>query len=84
MENRQWEFAVWLRELTPALCDDLEGGMGREVGRDAQEGGDMGMPMADSCWCLAETNPILWSNYPSVKNKFLKMWKKNKLHNNIY
>ena len=38
MENRQWEFAVWLRELKPALCDDLEGGMGREVGRDVQEG----------------------------------------------
>ena len=25
--DRQWEFAVWLRERKPELCDDL-GGMG--------------------------------------------------------
>ena len=23
------------------------------------EGGDMGVPMADSCWCLTENNKIL-------------------------
>ena len=28
----------------------------------------MGKPMADACWCLVETNTILWSNYPSFKN----------------
>ena len=28
-----------------------------------------GKPMADSCGCLVETNRILQSNYPSVKNK---------------
>ena len=28
---------------------------------------DMGKPMADACWCLVETNTILWSNYPSFK-----------------
>ena len=28
--------------------------------------------MADSCWCMAETNTILYSNYPSIKNKFKK------------
>ena len=27
------------------------------------------IPMADSCWCKAETNTILESNYPSIKNK---------------
>ena len=32
---------------------DGEGG-GREV-----QGGDICTPMADSCWCLAETNTIL-------------------------
>ena len=24
--------------------------------------------MADSCWCMAETNTILYSNYPPIKN----------------
>ena len=33
-----------------------------------QEGVDLGIPMADSYWCLAETNTIMWSNYPSIKN----------------
>ena len=32
----------------------IEGG-----GRDVQVGGDMGKPMADSCWCMAEINTIL-------------------------
>ena len=29
----------------------------------------MGKHVADSCGCLAETNKILQSNYPSIKNK---------------
>ena len=57
--HSQWEFAVWLRELKPGLGNnperwDWEGG-----GRDVQVGGDMDKPMADSCWCLVETNAIL-------------------------
>ena len=47
-----WEFAVWLRELKQGLCDRLKGG-------EVQEGGDMGVPMADSCWCMAENHKIL-------------------------
>ena len=43
----QWEFAVWFRELKLELCDSLEAWDGREV----QEGGDKGIPMADSCRC---------------------------------
>jgi len=31
--DNQWEFAVWFRELKLGLCNNLEGGMGREVGR---------------------------------------------------
>ena len=27
----QGEFSVWLKELKPGLCDNLEGGMGCEV-----------------------------------------------------
>ena len=32
MWNNQWEFVPWLRELKLGLCDNLRGGMGREVG----------------------------------------------------
>ena len=43
--DSQQEFAVWLRKLKQGLCINLEGGMGREV----QKGGDICIPMADSC-----------------------------------
>ena len=33
----------------PVLCDNLEGWDGVGGGREVQEGGDMCMPMADSC-----------------------------------
>ena len=46
---------------------------------EVHEGEDIGISMADSCCCLAETNKILKSNNPSIKkiNKFFK--KKNSL-----
>ena len=53
--DSQWEFAVWLRELKQVLCNRLKDWVGREV----WEGGDMGVPMADSCWCLTENHKIL-------------------------
>ena len=53
--DSQWEFAVWLRELKQGLWDRLKGGAGKEV----QKGGDMGVPMADSCWCMTENHKIL-------------------------
>ena len=31
------------------LCDNLEGWDGKGDRREAQGGGDMGLPMADSC-----------------------------------
>ena len=36
-----------------------EGWGGEEDGREVQEGGDMGVPMADSCWYITETHKIL-------------------------
>ena len=30
------------------------------------------IPMADSHWCMAKTNTVLWSNYLSIKNKLIK------------
>ena len=55
----QWEFAVWLRELEQGLCVNLEGSDGKEDGREIWEGGDIGVPMADSCGCMTENHKIL-------------------------
>ena len=41
--DSQWEFAVGCRELNPERWD------GVEDGREAQEGGDIYIPMVDSC-----------------------------------
>ena len=61
------EFAVWLR-----LCNNLGGWNRKGDEREVQEGGDICIPITDSCWYLEETNKSLWSNYPSIKksNKF--------------
>ena len=42
--DSQREFAVWLRKLKQGLCTNLEG-----EGREFQKGGDIYIPMADSC-----------------------------------
>ena len=62
---------------SPGLCDNLEGWDGMDGGMEVREGGDMCTPMADSCWCMAETNPFVQSGYPPIKNKFkedIKIW----------
>ena len=43
------QVAVWLRKLKQGLCISLEGldGLGDE--REVQKGGDICIPMADSC-----------------------------------
>ena len=38
-----------MRGPDPVLYDDLEGWDGVEDGKDVQEGGDICIPMADSC-----------------------------------
>ena len=47
--DSQWEFAVWLRKFKRGLCINLEVWDGEEDGREMQKGGDIGIPMADSC-----------------------------------
>ena len=47
--DSQQEFAVWLRELKQGLCTNLEACDGEGDGREIQEGGDICIPMADSC-----------------------------------
>ena len=48
------------RAHSSVLCDDLEGwdvGVGGR--REAQEGKNIGIPVADSCCCTAESNITL-------------------------
>ena len=47
--DSQREFAVWLRKLKQWLCIDLEGWGGEGDGTEVQKGGDICIPMADSC-----------------------------------
>ena len=52
----QREFAVWLRELRPGLCNNLDGvGMG-ERWREIHEGGDKCTTMVNSFWCMTDSN----------------------------
>ena len=57
--DNQWEFAIWLRKLKQGLCVNLEEWHGEADGRELQKGGDICIPMADSCWYLAGNNKIL-------------------------
>ena len=45
----QGEFAVWLRKLKQGLCINLEGRDGVGDGREVQKGGDICIPLDDSC-----------------------------------
>ena len=41
------------------LCDNLKGWGGVGGVRELQQGGDMCIPMADSCSCMAEAHRVL-------------------------
>ena len=45
----QQEFSIWFRELKQGLCSNLEGGDGEGDGKEFQRGGDICIPIADSC-----------------------------------
>ena len=47
--DSQREFAVRLRKLKQGLCINLEGWDRERDGREVQKGGDIHIPMADSC-----------------------------------
>ena len=54
-----------------------EGWGGKGDGREVLEGGDIGVPMLNSCWCMIDNHKILKSNYPLIKK-----FKKNQTQNN--
>ena len=47
--DSQQEFSVWLRKLKQGLCINLEWWDGEGDGREGQNGGNICIPMADSC-----------------------------------
>ena len=47
--DSQGEFAVWLKKLKQVICINLAGGDAEGDGREVQKGGDICIPMADSC-----------------------------------
>ena len=47
--DSQREFAVWLRKLKQGLCNNLEGLDGEGDERKVQKGGDICIPIDDSC-----------------------------------
>ena len=47
--DSQPQFAVCLRKLKQGLCINLEGSDGEGEERELQKGGDICIPMADSC-----------------------------------
>ena len=47
--DSQGEFAAWLRKFKQELCINLEGWDGEGGGKELQNGGDMCIPMGDSC-----------------------------------
>ena len=47
--DSQQESAVWLRKLKQRLCINLEGWDGEGDGKEVRKGGDICIPMADSC-----------------------------------
>ena len=57
--DSQREFAVWLRKLKQELCINLEEWDGEGDEREVQKGGDICIPMVDSCCGLTENNKIL-------------------------
>ena len=57
--DSQWELAVWLRKPKLGLCINLEGWDGEGDGREVQKGGNICIPMADSCRSLTEYNKTL-------------------------
>ena len=57
--DSQQEFAVSLKKLTQGLCINPEGWDGEEDRREVQKGGDICIPLADSCGGLTENNKIL-------------------------
>ena len=69
--DSQWDFAVWLRELKPGLCNNLEGWDGERGGREVHIGiGHIGIPMADFMLMFGRNQYNSVKQLSLFKNKF--------------
>ena len=60
-------------KLKSGLCYSLQGWQRVGGGEEVQEGGDICIPMANSCWCVAENKPNCKAIMHQLKiNKFFK------------
>ena len=78
--DSQWEFAVCLRKLIEGLCVNLKGWGGKGGEREIQEGGDICVPMADSCSCLTKQNSI---KQLSFTKKYIHFFKKSRARTQV-
>ena len=47
--DSQWGFSVCLRKLKQGLCNNLEGWAGEGDGKKVQDGGNICIPLVNSC-----------------------------------
>ena len=57
--DSEWEFAIDAGNPKLVLSDNLKAWDSMGDGREAPEGGDLCILMADSHYCMAETNTTL-------------------------
>ena len=67
--DKQCKFDVWSREPKANALGQPRGIGWGERWKRGSGWGDTCVPVADSCWCMAKTTTILWSNYSPVKIK---------------
>ena len=58
--------------------------MGLGSGRGLQEGEDIGIPLADSCGCMAETNTNIVKQLSFNKNKYILLKKESSLQCKVH
>ena len=71
------------RAQTRLLCDNLEGWDGVAGGREIQEGGDICMPMTDSCWIMQKPMQYCKTILLQLKINKLYFFRKEKLQVDI-
>ena len=73
--DSQWELAIWLRELKPVLCNNLEGWNGEGSGGEVQEGGDIRIPMTGFILMYGriQHNSVKQSSFNLKKQKLQKI-----------
>ena len=71
IDRSQWDFGIWFKELKEGLCINLEGWDGEGDGGEVEEGGVyIYLWLIHVDICRKQQDSV--SNYPSIKNKFLK------------